>query len=126
MFALTDDNFLMYAIKYYENPSCAGIHEFYEDMKKIKYIKRLLSRYKAGGGLKERLILNHIIVLYNLFGAEATCNMLFFKVDRKCWSDLKTFLVYLNLIPPDAVLYDGTYEDVIPVNAEIANTLRRL
>lgn len=126
MLTLNDDNFLMYAIKYYENPGCAGIHEFYEDMKKIKYIKRLLSRYRAGGGLKERLILNHIIVLYNLFGAEATCNMLFFKVDKKCWSDLKTFLVYLNLMPPDSILHDGTYEDMIPINTEIANTLRHL
>lgn len=116
----------MYAIKYYENPSCAGIHEFYADMKKIKYIKRLLGRYKTGGGLKERLILNHIIVLYNLFGAEATTNMLFFRVDKKLWPELKTFLLYLNLMPSDGILYDGTYENSVPINLEIANTLRRL
>jgi hypothetical protein len=125
-FDLTEDTFLLYAIKYYDNAGYKGIQEFYDDLKRIKYIKRLFSRYKSGGGLKERLILNHITVLYNLFGAEATAKMLFFKIDKACWSELKTFLLYLNLMPENVVLYKNIKDTDIPINLEIANTLREL
>ena len=96
---LTKDNIVMYAIRHYENPSCSGMDEFYDDMKRFKYIKRLLRKYKDSGSLKERLILNHIIVLNNLFGAEAATTLLFFKIEQEFWSCLKPFLEYLSLMP---------------------------
>ena len=80
---LTNENFLMYAIKHYDNPSCGGIKEFEDDLKRLRYIKRLIGRYKATGDIKERLIINHIVVLYNVFGAQAASNMLFFKIQDK-------------------------------------------
>ncbi len=96
---LTEENFIMYAIKYYYNPACRGMAEFQDDLKKFRYLKRLFRKYAVDKGFKERLILNHIVVLYNLFGTEAATRMLFFKVEEKYWSQLKTFLVYLNLMP---------------------------
>ena len=78
---LTKDNIMIYAIKHYHNPSCEGINEFYDDMKRFKYIKRLFRKYQDSGVLKERLLLNHIIVLDNLFGAEAASTLLFFKIE---------------------------------------------
>ena len=125
-FDLTEDNFFMYAIKHYDNPACKGMAEFLEDMKRIKYLKRLLGRYHAGKGLKDRLILNHIIVINNLFGPDACVKMLFFKVDKKHWSALKTFLVFLNLMPENVILYDNINETDIPIDMTIANTLRRI
>ena len=95
---LTNDNFLIYAMKNYNSPNCI-ISEFNDDLKRIKYIKRLIRRYKLTNDLKERLILNHIIVLSNVFGAEATSRMLFFKIDESDYNVLKTFLIFLNLLP---------------------------
>lgn len=89
----------MYAIKHYHNPSCEGINEFYDDMKRFKYIKRLLKKYSQDGIVKERLILNHIIVLNNVFGPEAASTLLLFKIDPEHWPQLKSFLVYLGMIP---------------------------
>lgn len=99
MIELTEENFLLYAIKHYDNPACKGMTEFQDDLKRFRYIKRLFRKYTAGGGLKERLILNHLVVLYNLFGIEATTHMLFYKIEKRYWSQLKTFLVFLNLMP---------------------------
>jgi hypothetical protein len=79
MYNLTEENFTLFAMKHYDNPHCRGVNEFNDDLKKFKYLKRLFRKYRAGGGLKERLILNHIIVIYNLFGVDAATNMLFFK-----------------------------------------------
>ena len=93
---LTEENFTLYAIKHYDNPACKGIAEFNDDLKRFRYLKRLFNKYTAGKDLKERLILNHLVVIYNLFGAEAATKMLFFKVDREFWSQLKTFLVFLH------------------------------
>lgn len=95
---LTEQNYIMYAMKHYNNPQCMNIDEFYNDLKRIKYIKRLLGRYVSSGDLKERLILNHLIILYNSFGTEAT-KLLFFKIERQYWPQLKTFLVYLSYMP---------------------------
>lgn len=95
---LTDDNFVMYAIKNYNSPNCI-MSEFEEDIKRIKYIKRLIKKYRATKDIKERLILNHIIVLSNVFGPEATTKMLFFKMDESDYSILKTFLLFLNFMP---------------------------
>ena len=96
---LTKDNIILYAIKHYQNPSCRGMEEFYDDMKRFKYIKRLFRKYKETGELKERLLLNHIIVLYNLFGADAASTLLFFKIEAEYWAALKSFLEFLNMMP---------------------------
>lgn len=126
IFDLTEDTFFMYAIKHYDNPACKGLSEFNEDMKRFKYLKRLLGRYHAGKGLKDRLILNHIIVINNLFGPEASVKMLFYKVDKKHWSSLKTFLVFLNLMPENVTLYNDINESDVPIDMQIANVLRRI
>jgi len=89
MIELTEDNFTMYAIKNYDNPYCKGMDEFLDDLKRFKYIKRLLRKHDVGKELKERLILNHIIVLGNLFGVEATTKMLFFKLEKQFWPQIK-------------------------------------
>ena len=96
---LTPDNIMMFAIKHYDNPSAVDKKEFLEDMKRFKYLKRLFRKYDTSDILKVRLILNHIIVLANVFGVDASSTLLFFKIDRKHWPVLKTFLVYLNYIP---------------------------
>jgi len=96
---ITKDNVMMYAIKHYHNPSCDGIDEFHDDMKRFKYIKRLFRKYQDTGILKERLLLNHIIVLNNLFGAEASSTLLFFKIEQEHWSSLRGFLEFLNIMP---------------------------
>ena len=98
---LTNKNFLVYAMKSYNNPHCMDLEEFQEDLKRIKYIKRLLKKYLETGQLRSRLIINHVVVLYNVFGAEATKNMLFFKVETDMLQSLKTFLVFLNYMRDD-------------------------
>ena len=101
---LTKDNITMYAIKHYHNPSCEGMSEFNDDMKRFKYIKRLFRKYKETGILKERLLLNNIIVLNNLFGAEATSTLLFFKTEQEHWPALRGFLEFLNIMPENDLL----------------------
>lgn len=99
MLKLNSDNFILYAMKMYTSTSCTGLQEFYEDMNRIKYIKRLLIKYKKNHDLKERLILNHIIILQNVFGAEACTRILFFKIHKDFHSYLKSFLEYLQYLP---------------------------
>ena len=96
---LTPDNIMMFAMKHYDNPSCVDRKEFLDDMKRFKYLKRLFRKYDTCDVLKVRLILNHIIVLANVFGVDASSTLLLFKIDRKHWPVLKTFLVYLNYMP---------------------------
>ena len=98
---ITIENVMMFAIKHYDNPQCEGEREFYDDMKRFKYIKRLLRKHKDTGVLKERLLLNHIIVLNNLFGAEACVTLLLFKIQGEYWETLKSFLLFLNMIRDD-------------------------
>ena len=98
---ITTNNFVMYAIKHYDNPQCEGEKEFHDDMKRFKYIKRLFKKYSLGGQLKERLLLNHIIILRNLFGTEACVTLLLFKTQREYLSVLKSFLIFLNMIRED-------------------------
>jgi hypothetical protein len=95
---LTDSNFILYAAKHYDNPQCFSIDEFHQDLLTFKYIKRLFKRYMESDILKEKLILNHIILINNLFGPEATVRMLFLKFGEYD-SMLKPFLVYLELLP---------------------------
>lgn len=101
MYELTNDNFVLFAMKYYDNPACKGLDEFKDDLKRFGYLKKLFKRYRPGSGFNERLIINHLIVLYNLFGIEAATKMLFFKIEEKHWPQLKSFLVFLNMMPPD-------------------------
>ena len=96
---LNDDNFLMYAMKEYNDVQCTDIEEFYDDLKKIKYIKRLFNIYKNNGQLKERLILNHLIVFYNVFSVQAGTRILFYKIEQDFWPILKTFLIFLDRMP---------------------------
>ena len=112
---ITSDNVMMFAIKYYDNPQCEGEKEFYDDMKKFKYIKRLLRKYDDSGVLKESLLLNHIIVLNNLFGPEACVTLLLFKVQKEYWDTLKSFLLYLNIIREDELQEVKENKDVLEI-----------
>lgn len=96
---LNEDNYIIFAIKYYDNPQCATKDDFYEDLKKFKYIKRLFKRYIKSGQLKSHLLLNHFIIIFNVFG-EAAVPLLFFKIEKSYWSILKSFLLYLNRLDP--------------------------
>ena len=96
---LNDDNFLMYAMREYNNVQCTDTEEFYDDLKKIKYIKRLFNIYTNTGQLKERLILNHLIVFYNVFSVQAGTRILFYKIEKDFWPILKTFLIFLDRMP---------------------------
>jgi hypothetical protein len=125
---LNDGNFLIYAIKAYDKPQMIQ-SEFDEDIKRIKYVKRLLRKYKQTGEFKERLILNHVIILSNVFGVEATVNMLFFKVDKEDYSLLKTILIFLNYMPKRlSVSFDKYHlrQEEIMVDLDIASRLRNL
>jgi hypothetical protein len=95
---LNEDNFLIFAIKNYENPQAVTKEDFEKDLNYFKYIKRLLKRYKREGELKTHLLLNHFIILYNIFG-EAATPMLFFKIEKELWSALKSFIIFLNRLP---------------------------
>jgi hypothetical protein len=95
---LNEANILLYAAKCYDKPNCI-LSEFDEDYKRIRYIKRLIHRYRLTGNIKERLILNHLVIAQNVFGIEATTRMLFFRLDPKDYSTLKTFLIYTSAMP---------------------------
>lgn len=122
---LTTEKFILFAAKHYENPSCASMKEFENDLKRIKYIKRLLRRYKKTGELSERLILNHIILLHNMFN-DAIVPMLFVKFEEEYWSQLKTFLVFLNYLPESYQLTDTINEIDIPLDILVVNKLRKI
>jgi len=96
---LNEGNFLMYSMKEYNNIQCVDIEEYYDDLKKIKYIKRLFNIYLNDGQLKERLILNHLIVFYNVFPIHAGTRILFYKIEEQFWPMLKTFLIFLERMP---------------------------
>ena len=104
---LNEDNYVMFAIKHYANPHAVTQDDFYEDLKRFKWIKRLLKRYQTTGILKSHLLINHFIILYNVFG-EAATPLLFFKIDRELWPVVKTFVVYLGRLPeyPKSTLHD--------------------
>jgi hypothetical protein len=104
---LNEENFLLFAIKNYENPQAVTKEDFDKDLHHFKYIKRLLKRYKNTGELKTHLLLNHFIILYNIFGDAAT-PMLFFKIEKDLWSVMKTFVIFLNRLPeyPKCYLHD--------------------
>ena len=115
---LNSDNFVLFASRHYTNNQCVDVEEFYEDLQRFKYLKRLFSRYEQGD-LQERLILNHLIILYNVFGIKPANKMVFYKISKKHWPQLKTFLVFLNFLPEDE------YVDV-PLDQNIIEKLRKL
>ena len=116
---LTEKNLLLYAAKHYKNPKFADIDEFYEDLKRFKYIKRLLNRYLETDDLAERLLLNHFIVVFNMFGIEAALNILELKLEDKHWPIVKPFLIFLNYIKNDQ--YTG-----ITMDPNVVNELRKI
>ena len=124
---LTSDNFLLYAAKNYISPHYIE-EEFFTDLRRIKYIKSLIQKYRTYGVLKERLILNHIIMTYNVFETEACTRMLFFRLKSNNYSALKTFLVYLNYMPNKVVDIEGKtiLSSDIPIDFTIANILRNI
>lgn len=101
---LTEDNLFLYAAKHYDNPTFSDVDEFYEDLKRFKYIKRLVNRYLDNNDLGERLILNHLIVVFNAFGIEAGLNILKLKLDERHWPVIKPFLIFLNYIKNDELI----------------------
>ena len=122
---LTDDNFMIFAAKHYMNPHCRGIDDFNDDLNHFKYLKRLFNRFQKDGILKINLIIGHIIVLYNVFEAQAMTRMLFFKIDQDQWSLLKPFLVMLNHLPEQIVEGSKIINTVdIPLDKEIVEELR--
>jgi len=124
---LNEDNFVLYAMKHYNSPHCI-MSEFEGDIKRTKYLKRLFRRYKVTKSLKERLILNHIILLNNVFGPEVTSRILFYKIDERDYDILKTFLEYLNIMPEVIYGINGKniYSNDIKIDLEIAETLVKI
>ena len=124
---LNEDNFMLYAVKCYTSPHCI-MSEFEGDIKRTKYLKRLFRRYKVTKSLKERLILNHIILLDNVFGHEATARILFYKTDERDYDILKTFLSYLNIAPDMVYGIAGKNINVaeIPLEPNVTEILKRI
>ena len=113
---ITPENVVMYAIRHYDNPHCEGEKEFEDDLKRFKYIKRLLRKYYDTGILKERLLLNHIIVLNNVFGPDACSTLLLYKIQEEYWSVLKSFLLFLNILKDDElshIVRDDNVEKIL-------------
>lgn len=120
----TEQNFLLIAMHHYDNTQCTSIAEFEEDLRRFAYLKKLFGRHADNNDLKERLILNHIIVLYNLFGI-VVVEMLFFKIDKEYWNVLATFLVYLKLMP-ESVPEFGIHLKDITLDQHILTLLETL
>ena len=116
---LTEKNLLLYAAKHYSNPTFSDIEDFHEDLKRFKYIKRLLNRYLETDDLSERLILNHLIVIFNMFGIEAALNILELKLEEKHWPVVKPFLIFLKYIKNDQ--YTG-----ITMDPSVVEALRKI
>lgn len=124
---LSSENIMLYAAKVYDKPNCI-MSEFKEDMKRFNYLKRLFFRYRKIGEVKERLILNHLVVLYNVFGVEAATRLLFYKIAKEDYPALKTYLVFLSCMPETIFGIKGhnIKSSDIPVDMKIANTLREI
>ena len=116
---INEENFLIFAARNYYNPKCIEAEEFFEDIQRFKYIKRLLNRYESNGDLMERLILNHLIVLFNSFGYDAGIRMLAYKLNIKYWPVLKPFLIFLTAITNDEFVE-------IPMDPKVVEKLRNI
>jgi len=124
---LNNENFIIYAMKAYDRPNCL-MSEFKEDMKKFNYLKRLFHKYRKSGELKEQLVLNHLVVIYNVFGPEPATRMLFYRMSENDYSVLKTYLIFLNLMP--AIVKSIRGQDIrssdIEVDMTVAEVLRKI
>lgn len=122
---LTNDNILIYAVKAYDRPNCI-MSEFKEDMKRFNYLKRLFKRYRKINELREQLVLNHLVVVYNVFGSEVATRLLFFKIVKEDYSALKTYLLFLSCMPEKIRGIKGhdIISSDIPVDMTIADILR--
>jgi len=116
---LNEGNFVLFASRHYDNPQCMSVEEFHHDLQRFKYLKRLLRRYTQNDDLQERLILNHIVVLYNVFGIAPTNKMMFYRMEQEYWSAVKTFLIFLNYLREDELVD-------IPLDQTIVERLRNL
>ena len=125
---LNEGTFLMYSMKEYNNIQCVDIEEYYDDLKKIKYIKRLFNIYKNDGQLKERLILNHLITWYNIFPIESGTRILFYKIEEHFWPMLKTFLIFLERMPTkiESIRGETILSTDINLDDGIVNRLRTI
>jgi hypothetical protein len=121
---LTEDNFLTYAMHHYDNTQCYSLEEFNDDLKRFLYLKKLFNRYHNECDLKENLILNHLVVIYNIFGDNAT-NMLFFKIEKEYWAYLTTFLVFLDRMPEELPQYSIKLAEV-KLDEYIIQSLRKI
>lgn len=124
---LTSENIMMYAMKIYDKPNCI-MSEFKDDLKRFNYLKRLFRRYRKFDELRERLVLNHLVVLYNVFGAEALSRLLFFKVSKDDYSIVKTYLLFLSCMPEvvKGIKGQNIISSDIPVDMKIAEVLRNI
>lgn len=125
---LNEDNFILYAMKYYDNSQCLSEVEFHNDLKIIKYIKRLLNRYSKTGEIKERLMLNHLIMLSNVFPVPVLVRILFLKIPEEYWKELKTFLIFLKYMPEmiSSINQRTIVSSDIGVDLYIAEKLRKI
>lgn len=124
---LTNDNIMIFAMKAYDKPNCI-MSEFKEDMKRFNYLKRLFKRYRKLGELREQLVLNHLVVLYNVFGPEVATKLLFFQMSKDDYSALKTYLLFLSCMPEKVKGIKGhdIISSEIPVDMAIAHALRQI
>ena len=124
---LIEENILIYAMKAYDKPNCI-MSEFKEDMKRFNYLKRLFFRYRKFNELRERLIINHLVILFNVFGGEVATRLLFFKLNKVDYSALKTYLIFLNMMPDvvKGIHGQNIKSSDIPVDMRIAEVLRNL
>ena len=124
---LTSENILLYAVKAYDRPNML-MSEFKEDMKRFNYLKRLLKRYRKDGEMRERLVINHLVVLYNVFGIEVATRLLFYKMSKEDYGALKTYLLFLNYMP--SIVRGIKGQDIISsdisVDMQIAEVLRQI
>jgi hypothetical protein len=124
---LTNDNIMLYLVKAYDKPNCI-MSEFNDDMKRFNYLKRLFQRYRKYDELREQLVLNHLVVIYNVFGPEVAARALFFKMSKEDYSALKTYLIFINCMPEKirGVKGQDIISSDIPVDMKIAETLRQI
>lgn len=115
---LTDGNLFLFASKHYDNPGCVDMEEFYSDLLIATSIKKIFSKYRQGGVLKTRLLINHFVSFFNVFENDAAAKILFFKLDEKYWSYLKTVLVFLNRCP-NFILINGKFINISNINLDL-------
>lgn len=121
---INDSTFILVAMHHYDNPQCTNLAEFEEDIKRFGYLKKLFGRYKENNDLKDRLIINHITILYNLFGI-VTTELLFFKIDKQYWDTLATFLVFLDKMPDEVPEFNVKLSE-LTLDETIIKTLRNI